>query len=167
LLQLAHAAGAQQAQMQHQYMHTLPAQIDFAVQEPALLVAMVRHIGVLVCQHRPAREQGIAVLPMAGDRIAAVYRRVVVWRQKISLALLGPVRKKLLLAPVELAHFLQTHQIRVKAANRLAQIVNLQTPRRTQAAHPFVDVVAHHTKNRWHRRALRRQIVAAANRPLH
>ena len=59
------------------------------------------------------------------NRIAAVHRRVAMGREKIRLPLAGPMHKKLLLAPVEFAHFLQADQVRIQTGNRLAQVVNL------------------------------------------
>ena len=106
--------------MQDQHVYPLPAHIHFGMQEAAVLKTVVRHIGVLVRQNRPAREQSVTMLAVPRNRIAAVHGSVALWRQKISLALAGPLGKKLFFAPIELAHFLQAHQVRVQARYGLA-----------------------------------------------
>jgi len=55
LLNLTHPTGRDQTQMNHQHMHQTVNHLDLGVQQTTLLKAMVRHVLVLVRQHRPAR----------------------------------------------------------------------------------------------------------------
>jgi hypothetical protein len=45
--------------------------LHLGVQQPTSLEAMVRHVFMLVRDHRPTREHGIAVLAMAGEGVGA------------------------------------------------------------------------------------------------
>jgi hypothetical protein len=110
-------------------MHHPPLHIDLHVQQAALLETVVRHVLMLVRQHRPARQQGIAMFAVARDGVGAVDRLVALGRQELGLGQIGPVREVMLLAPVHLADFLQADDVGIDLFDGVAEVVNLQ-PRR-------------------------------------
>ena len=118
------------------------------MQQATLLESVVGDVAVGGFQDRPARQQGVAVLAPLGLRIGVVGRGVAQRRQKIGLRLLGPVVKKALLLAVVLAHLLQADDVGIHLFHRQAQVVDFQPAHRSQALHPFVDVVGGHTQNR-------------------
>ena len=76
LLHLALAAGMDQPEMHHHHMHLLALNKHVHMQQPALFEAVVGHVRMVRVQHRPAREQGVAVFTVARDRVGAVDRLV-------------------------------------------------------------------------------------------
>ena len=79
---------------------------------------------MLVRQHRPARQHRIAMLAVPGVGVGTVDRLIALRRQKVGLRQLRPTREISLLAPVNPAHFLQTHDVRVQLLDRMPKVVN-------------------------------------------
>jgi len=97
-LHLAFAAGVDQPQVHHHHVHQPAIDQHLAVQQAALLKAVVRHIGVPMAQHRPATQQRVAVLAVARHRVGTVHRFVARRRQHLNL-LAGLLAGALVLAP--------------------------------------------------------------------
>ena len=66
---LAHAAGADEAQVNDDDVHLAALHVDDAVQQAALLEAVVGDVLMLVAQHGPAGEQGVAMLAVGGEGV--------------------------------------------------------------------------------------------------
>ena len=47
---------------------------------------------------------------------------------------------------VQFADFLQTHDVSIELLHRMANVVDLKAPCRTQTLHPFMDVVSRHAQ---------------------
>ena len=118
------------------------------MQQTALLEAVVGHIGMLDIAHRPARQQRIAMLAVAGDRIGAVGGLIALRREKLGLPLLRPAEPGVVeaarIAMMEQPHFLQEDQVRIQRSHAGAEVVDLQPAPRPHAAHALVDVVGGH-----------------------
>ena len=112
------------------------------MQQAALLQRMVGHVFMLVRQHRPTAQQGIAMFAVAGEGVGAVHHRVAQGRQKLGLRHRGPMRKAARLAPIEAPDFLQAHNVGIQLLHSMPQVVNLQALRRPQALNAFVNVVS-------------------------
>jgi hypothetical protein len=82
-------------------------------------------------QHRPSAQQRIAMFAVAGYGVGAVDRRVTFGGKKVSLTLIGPVFEAPGVLAVECTHFLQAHDVRIELLDRVPQVVNFQTPRRS------------------------------------
>ena len=128
--------------MHHQNMHRRAVHHDLGMQQAPLFEAVVRNVLVLVVQHGPARQHGVAMFAVARDRIGAVNCLVALGRQEVGLRQLGPAREVLGFAPIELAHLLQADDVRVELLDRVSQVVNLEPAARPDTLHPLVDVVS-------------------------
>jgi hypothetical protein len=127
--------------MDHDHVHHPPLHIDLHMQQPALFEAMVRHVFVAVRQHRPARQQRVAMFAVARDGVGAVDRLVALGRQELGLRQIGPVREVMLLPPVQLADLLQADDVGVELFDGVAEVVDLQPLSGPHALHTLVDVV--------------------------
>ena len=134
--------------MHHDRMHRASGDLHLGMQQTPLLKPMVGHVLVLMRQHRPAREQGIAMFAMACHCIGPVDRLVTLRRQKIGLGLVRPSRKAHGLAPMHASHLLQAHQIGIELLDRMTDVMDLQPFCRAQALHPFVNIPGGHTQDR-------------------
>ena len=121
--------------------------VDFDVQQAALLKAVVRDVLVLVRDHRPARQQRVAVFAVFGDGVGAVHRLIAFRRKELGLGQLGPALEVRGLASVQLAHFLQAHDVGIELLHRQPKVVDLKPPHRTDTLHALVDVVGSHPQN--------------------
>ena len=99
---------------------------------------------MVLSDHRPAREQCVAVLAVARDRIGFVDGGVALGRQELGLRHVRPAGELLRALPVHLAHFLQTDDVRIELFHGMAEIVDLQPPRQPDALHALVYVVSRH-----------------------
>ena len=122
-------------------MHRAPVHQHLAMQQAALLEAVVGHVLVLVRQHRPARQHGVAMLAVAGDGVGPVDHVVALGRQVIGLCLFGPKFEVCRLAAMHLAHLLQADDVGIKLLHRMAEVVDFQPAVGAQALHALVDVV--------------------------
>ena len=149
-LDLAHPAGVHQAQVRDHGMQGAAVPLHRHVQQAALLETVVADVVVADVAERPARQQGIAMLAVAGDGIAAVGHVIALGGQELGLALFGPAEPGALelarVAAVVQAHLLQEHQVGVEGLDTQAQVVDLQALPRPDTAHAFVDVVRGHTQ---------------------
>jgi len=114
LRNLAAAAGGNEPEMEHDHMHRTALHLHLHMQQTPLFETVVGHVLVGMGLHRPARQQRIAMLAMAGEGIGLVHRLVALGRQEFGLGQFGPAREMLLLAPVQLAHLLQAHDVGVE-----------------------------------------------------
>ena len=75
VLHLLQAAAVSQAEVRHHRVHGVPLPVHRHVQQAALLEAVRADVVVVHVAHRPARQQRVAVLAVARDRVGAVGRR--------------------------------------------------------------------------------------------
>lgn len=111
--------------MHHDGVHPPAFHVDHHVQQPALLEAVVGNVLVVGAQHRPAREQRVAVLAMARDGVGLVDGGVALGREEVGLRQLGPARETRGRLPVHLSHFLQADDVGVELLDGMAQVVDL------------------------------------------
>lgn len=138
---LAAAAAGEQAQVHHEAMHRPAVEFDGRVQQPALLQAMIGDVLVFVIEDGKARQQGVAVVRGAADRVAAVGH--VQLERGGQRLVLGVEQRFLLVAAL---HFLQEDQVGAQAVKAQAQFV--QRVATTQRRATFMDVVADDTNER-------------------
>ncbi len=117
------------------------------MQQAALLEAMVGDVLVLVADHRPAREQRVAVLSVAREGIGAVDGFVTFGGQVLGLRHMGPTLEVAGLLAVHPAHLLQADDVCIELLDRQAQIVDLQPARGAQPLHTLVDVVGRYAQD--------------------
>ena len=121
------------------------------VQQAALLEPVVRNIVVADLTERPARQERIAVLAVAGGGIGAVGNFVALRRQMIGLRQARPteqrVREMASLGTVEQAHLLQKDEVGIERLDAEPEVVDLEPFARADAAHTFVDVVGGHAQD--------------------
>ena len=113
---------------------------DLAMQEPAALERMRGDVDVLLRRDRVARQQRVAVVPVAVDRGPAVGDLVPVRvGDELVLRLGGPVPMPRRVAVVHADHFLQEQDVGVEPAQPLAQLVDHHPP--VELGKALVDVV--------------------------
>ena len=117
------------------------------MQQPALFEAVVGHIRMARVQHRPARQQGVAMFAVARDRVGAVDRLVALGREVVGLLQIGPAGEVLFQLAMVAAHLLETDDVGVELLDGVRQVVDLQPARQAQALDALVDVVGRDTQN--------------------
>jgi hypothetical protein len=151
LHQLALAVRLPQAEVHADGMHfhAFLGCVEHAVQQPALLVAVVRRIVVGVVANGKPRQQRVAVVAVRVHRIAAVGmvgpHGV---GQVLVLRLLGPVGVALGMQGVRAQHFLQEDDVRGDRAHGLAQL--LQDEAAIEESEALVGIDGQHSKAQGH-----------------
>ena len=153
-LQLATTMRLAQAQVHAHAMQQLAAAVGqhHAVQQPARLVAGLRHVVVGEADDRVPRQQRVAVIESVDHRVAAIgviapdlvgQKFVVGAAHAVAPC---PRRGVLRAGP---GHFLQEHQVAAHRTHRLAQFVQHEAA--TQSRVALVHVDGQHTHARWRR----------------
>src|SRR4051812_26061257 len=88
------------------------------------------------------------MLAMLGLGIGLVDRRIALGTEELRLRQFRPAREIALLAPVQLAHFLQAHDIGIEPLDGVPDVVDLQPAHRPYALHSLVDVVGRNPQSR-------------------
>src|SRR6476661_1613644 len=109
--------------------HVPPRNRYFAMQKPASLESMRRDILVVPARYGIARENGIAVMTMVVDRVAAV-RKIAPYgiSQELCLGLRRPVSMTRGIPVVSTLHLLQEDDVGAERAQTVPQLVNDQSP---------------------------------------
>ena len=115
------------------------------MQQAALLEAVVGDVVVADVADRPARQQRVAMLAVAGHGVGAVGDLVALGREVVGLRHLRPaelgVGKVARRGAVHAPHFLQEHEVGVERLDAEDEVVDLEPLPRADAAHALVDVV--------------------------
>ena len=127
-------------------MHRLALHQHLGMQQAALLKAVIRHVFMLVHDHGPTGQHGVAVLSMARHGIGTVNRFIPFRRQKVGLGLVWPAREIRLFTTMTLTHLLQANDVCVQLLHGVAQVVDFQPSVRTEPLHTLVDVVGGNSK---------------------
>lgn len=138
---LAAAAAGEQPQVHHEAMHRTAVELDGRVQQAALLQPVVGDVLVFVVKNGKARQQGVAVVGLVADRVAAVGH--VQLERGGQRFVLGVEQRLLLVATL---HFLQEDQVGAQAIQAQAQFIQGVAAAQRRAA--LMDVVADDTDER-------------------
>jgi hypothetical protein len=99
------------------------------MQQAALLELQVGDILVVAVQDGKAREDGVAVVAVVVNHVAAIGGGCPdVFGQEFVLRRVGPVVVVLGMAEVQALHFLQKDDVRVEVAQALAQLMHHHPP---------------------------------------
>ena len=149
-LHLPHAAGVHQPEVRDDRVQRRPGHCTGTCSRPRCSKRWSRHVVVADVADRPARQQRVAVLAVARDRVGAVGDVVAFGREEVGLPLVGPAEPGALEAArverVEAPHLLQEHEIGVERFDAEPEVVDLQPLARPDAAHALVDVVGGHAQ---------------------
>ncbi len=119
------------------------------MQQAAPFKTQLRHILVVGMRDGEARQDGIAVVTVVIDDIAAISCRLPnVFGQKIVLRGLRPVLVPFGVPEMQALHFLQKNNIRPQYAQTLAQIMHSHVP--IELRKTFVNIVGRHMQQLGH-----------------
>ena len=119
--------------------NTAARQFDTAMQQAALFKLQMRHVLIMAVDDREAREDGIAVMTMVIDHVAAIRTiQPMLVGEKLMLRSTRPIGMISLMQQVQSLDFLQEENVRVQAAELLPQLMHHHAP--VKLGEAFMDV---------------------------